>query len=46
MAEGKRAIILAPLLRYLYTRCCGDDSIVANLEIRDTRRKFGTRWKA
>jgi hypothetical protein len=46
MVERKRAIIPTPLKRYIYTRCCGDESIVADWENRSIRRKFGTRWKA
>ncbi len=31
LAEGKTAIILAPLPRYLYSRCCSDESHVTGL---------------
>jgi hypothetical protein len=39
-ASGKNSIILAPLPRYLYSRCCDDPDHVAGLESPDYRGKM------
>ncbi len=44
-AEGKRAIMMGPLPRYLYTRCCADKGHVKVLRMRGTLGQCGRRLK-